>query len=512
MNLKDKTVQKKLIATVITLGANLLFFLTRFLTGRYDNISLDQLIYQSQTSISGTDSNFAASAVLQVGGLGCLVTVLCVLLYIILSGKGSKLNWWNRYVDYCRSKACRFFNRRALSLSLALLFVSVAVFTSNLRVFSYVGNAVEESDFIEEHYVDPESVELRFPEEKKNLIYIFLESMENTFTDTGACETITDNYIPELTRLARENINFSNSGEMGGAYSYEGTTWTAAALVSQTAGVPVKVSLTDEKYGGETYMPGITVLGDVLAANGYQQVFLMGSNAQFANRDAYFTQHGNYALLDTNALKEAGRLDADYQQWWGFEDEKLFAYAKEELTRLAQTGEPFNFTMLTADSHFPDGYVCRLCQQTYEQQYANVLRCSSAQIYAFIDWIKQQSFYEDTVIVLSGDHLTMDPKFLEEIDDAYTRTVYNCIINAQTEPVSTENREFATFDMFPTTLAALGVEIEGNRLGLGTNLFSEQATLTEEYGYEELSTVLQKNSSFYNTVFFDCPESTQGKD
>lgn len=502
MNLRDKEARTRLIAIVITLGANLLFFLTRFLTSRYDNISLDQLLYQTQTSISGTDSNFAASAVLQVGGLGGLMTVVCILAYRLLSGDGKWAARWEKYREYCCSKVCAFFRSRALALSVLMLLCSVVVYTARLEVFSYVGNAVTDSDFIEEHYVDPKSVELTFPEEKKNLIYIYLESMENTFADAGICTTVVDNYIPELTQLARENVTFTNNGNMGGAYSYEGTTWTAAALVAQTAGVPVKVSLTDEKYGEDAYMPGITVLGDILAENGYQNVFLMGSNAQFANRDAYFTQHGNYELLDTNALKAAGRLDKDYQQWWGFEDEKLFAYAKEELTRLAATGEPFNFTMLTADSHFPDGYVCPNCQTIYEEQYANVLRCSSRQISAFIDWLRQQPFYEDTVIILSGDHLTMDPKFLEELDEDYDRTIYNCFINAQTEAAETDDREFGTFDMFPSTLAALGVTVEGDRLGLGTNLFSEKPTLTEEYGYTELSEILQKNSAFYNTKFF----------
>jgi phosphoglycerol transferase len=39
------------------------------------------------------------------------------------------------------------------------------------------------------------------------------------------------------------------------------------------------------------------------------------------------------------------------------------------------------------------------------------------------------------------------------------------------------NRLFSAVDMFPTTLAALGVEIPGDRLGIGTNLFSEQPTI-----------------------------------
>ena len=52
--------------------------------------------------------------------------------------------------------------------------------------------------------------------------------------------------------------------------------------------------------------------------------------------------------------------------------------------------------------------------------------------------------------------------------------------------------------MFPTTLASLGVEIEGNRLGLGTNLFSDRKTIIEEKGYSYVFNELNKRSTFYN--------------
>jgi phosphoglycerol transferase len=109
--------------------------------------------------------------------------------------------------------------------------------------------------------------------------------------------------------------------------------------------------------------------------------------------------------------------------------------------------------------------------------------------------------------VLSGDHLTMDPDFMKELDEEYVRTVYNCIINAPVKPVKEKNRQFATFDMMPTTLAALGVQIEGDRLALGTNLFSDKLTLTEEYGFEMLDKELQKKSEFYNEEFLGMTSS-----
>ena len=58
---------------------------------------------------------------------------------------------------------------------------------------------------------------------------------------------------------------------------------------------------------------------------------------------------------------------------------------------------PFNLTLLTVDTHYEDGYVCRLCDDTFgDDQYANVMACSSKQIGAFLKWIREQDFYDNT--------------------------------------------------------------------------------------------------------------------
>lgn len=491
-----------LVATILT-AANLLYFLTVWLANKYDDVSLDQFIYQLKSSAAGANRSIANSAIVRVGVYGLGLTLVEYFVYLVCSGLfQEKFQNYKLYIKFRSTAICRFVAKRALPVVLVVLVFSMCFFTVKLDVIDYVSATTTESSFIEEHYADPNEVKMTFPEQKRNLIYIFLESLEVTFSDPDAQGPITDNFIPELTALAEENINFSHDDDLGGAYSYVGTTWTAAAMVTQTSGVIVQVPLTAPNYGGDSaYIPGLVSIGEVLEKEGYQQTLLVGSDAAFAGRDTYFTEHGNYNIVDVKSLKEEGRLPEDYLEWWGFEDEKLFEYAKEELGKLAATGEPFNFTMLTADSHFPNGYVCRLCEEEYDAQYPNVLHCSSKQIYAFIEWIKQQPYYENTTIVISGDHLTMDPHFLKEVDEDYVRTIYNCIINASVTPVKEKNREFGTFDMFPTTLAAMGVTIEGDRLGLGTNLFSAQETLTEIYGYENLNQELMKNSEFYNESF-----------
>ena len=53
--------------------------------------------------------------------------------------------------------------------------------------------------------------------------------------------------------------------------------------------------------------------------------------------------------------------------------------------------------------------------------------------------------------------------------------------------------------MYPTTLAAMGVTIPGDRLGLGTNLFSSTSTLAEIYGMDDLNTELLRDSKLYRS-------------
>lgn len=116
-----------------------------------------------------------------------------------------------------------------------------------------------------------------------------------------------------------------------------------------------------------------------------------------------------------------------------------------------------------------------------------------------------QPFYENTTIVISGDHLGMQTSYYDEKIGGtnYQRTIYNTFINPAISTSHSKNRQFTTFDMYPSTLAALGVKIDGDRLGLGTNLFSGKKTLVEQYGgIENLNSELSKRSAYYENKIF----------
>lgn len=75
---------------------------------------------------------------------------------------------------------------------------------------TYIGSREERSGFIEKHYVNPGEVEIEFPREKRNLIYIFWESMKTTYSNKSNGGSFEKNFISELTELAHNNENFSD--------------------------------------------------------------------------------------------------------------------------------------------------------------------------------------------------------------------------------------------------------------------------------------------------------------
>ena len=306
-----------------------------------------------------------------------------------------------------------------------------------------------------------------------------------------------------MTQLAEENLFFSDDEDLGGAGAVNGTGWTMGGLFSSSTGVPYKLPVGGNDAGEyESFAPGLKGLGEVLLENGYQNYFMCGSEVAFGGRRAFYEQHGDYHILDYNSAKVDGIISEDYQVFWGMEDEKLYEYAKQQLTEIASQSEPFNFTMLTVDTHPSDGYLCGLCGDAYENQYENVLACASRQAVQFVDWVSRQEWYENTTIVITGDHRNMKTDFWDDIGN-YDRKIYNCFINLPNglSAVQTTNREFSVLDLFPTTLAAIGADIEGDRLALGTNLFSDEKTLPEEMGFEALDAELKLYSNYYYKNF-----------
>ncbi|MBQ4630748.1 MAG: LTA synthase family protein [Clostridia bacterium] len=516
----DAKTEKKYKYKFIALSLLYTLAIALFMVGFFVNSNkLEQLLYYIRVPLTDGSSQAIVNCVY----IGIPVIVVMLILTNLIPRKVLKHREKIKAFSAKRKfgfpvKQMKFLYNHGYFLSITAILLAIVFLGHQTSAWEYISGMFRTTKIYEENYVAPQDQTYVFPKEKKNLVYVFLESMESSFASVEEGGMMEENYIPNLTALAKENISFSDNEQLGGARSINGTYWTVAAMVSQTSGVPLTIPISKSNFGkDDTFLPGVYSLGQILEKAGYSQTIMMGSKASFAKRKHYFEEHGNYKIFDyyTATGQEEwdyelkNPLPEDYYVWWGYEDFRLFEYAKDEIEHLAKQDKPFNVSMITVDTHFYDGYKCEYCKDDFDNQYANVISCSDRQVADFVNWIQSHpnpEISEDTVIVLTGDHITMDHSYFDSIDDDIAkrgRRIYNCFINTGLDSKHTKNRTFTSLDMFPTTLAAIGVEWGNNQLGLGVNLFSGQPTLSEKFGFNEFSYQLASSSDFYNEYIMD---------
>lgn len=466
-------------------------------TSTFGLLNPEQIIYNLKQPMEGANESFLISF-LNGPALRTLIAILTALpVFLVMQGASFRF-----------LPKRRFTWRLGSAVVIVISLVGIGFAAQNINIVGFYHYFTASSNFIEENYVDPKKTKLTFPNKKRNLIYIYVESLESSSIDKMDGGQMTTNLLPELTELSDSGIHFSDTSKpFGGAHQFNGTGWTIAGMVAQTSGLPLKVPVEGNDYAnskGTKFLPGATSLNDILANQGYQQTFLLGSDATFGGRRAYFTQHGNVKIDDYLAAKKEKRIPQNYKVWWGYEDSKLFEYARDDLGVLSSNNKPFNLTMLTANTHHIGGYPEKDMPHKYDNQYSNVISYTDTQLVTFVNWLKQQPYYDNTTVIIHGDHLSMDANYYksQNVADNKRRT-FNLILNSpmSKDNVRTTNRTYGTFDMFPTTLAAMGVKIKGNRLGLGTNLLSDTKTIAEKYGFNKVNDELAQSSKFYNDTF-----------
>ncbi len=496
---KRNLMVKILLILGFILGLVFIFF-SRWFVEFFGQITPEQFLFNLKAPLKGTGSGMVTEIIKSP----VLDIIICLIPFLIFINLKCNISVINR-----NKKRKNILNKtriKVLSVCLALVTMTggVSYGFNKLQLQNVVKAYLSSSNYLADNYVDPRNVNITFPDKKRNLIHIYLESIENSYLDKELGGYMEENLMPELTELYKEGLSFSNTEKFGGPHTTYASEWSVAAMINMGTGLPLKIPMGRNSYGkAGSFLPGAIAIGDILESQGYNQTIMFGADADFGGLTTYFTTHGNFNIFDHKAAKEKGLIPKDYDVWWGYEDDKLYEYAKDELTRLASEGKPFNFTMETADTHFPDGYLSKKAEKKHDSQYANVISYSTKEAVKFVKWIQKQPFYKDTTVVITGDHPSMDKRFFKDFDKNYERTIINLILNAPITTKNVKNREFAPFDMYPTILATLGVKIEGDRLGLGTNLYSNKKTIIEEQGLDTVNSGLGDNSNFFNNEFIN---------
>ncbi len=489
-----KKKENKTIHIILLIIISILFALSFYFDREYIIIkTFEGVLFYISDGFSNSSSKVVINIIFKLLPLVLIFFILIYVFFYHFSHQYIKVNNKKKYIF-------NFFIKYKKLVTSLLLVLSIFCLLKSVHFFEYVKYYYSSSTFIEDNYVDPKNTNINF-EEKRNLIVIYTESLETSFFTKEQGGLWDYEVIPELYNLLSEedSVSFYNKNYAEGMNEIEGASWTTASIFANSSGIPFKVRIGKNDYHPKNFLNGSYTLGDLLKDNGYYNELISAARVSFGGIEEYFTKHGDYNIIDEKTLSKYGfELKQNNRSGWGFNDRYLFDIAKQRLNELSSNDKPFNLELITIDTHYYDGYIGDYSESKYSNQYENVYATDSKLIVDFVNWVKQQKFYKNTTILIIGDHLSMDGDFFHRMNKEGKRYIYNCIINPYIKKQNNENRIITALDTYPTIVSALGGKIEGNRLGLGVNLFSSEKTLAEEYGLQYLVTELEKNSSFYD--------------
>jgi len=341
-----------------------------------------------------------------------------------------------------------------------------------LEIIPYFLNKHIYTDLYEREYVAPESIEYTFPQKKRNLIVIYLESMEKDYTNSQLVGT---NLLPKLSKYINHDLSFD------GYHQLRHQDYTIAGKVNSMCAIAYRTHIfahTNEYY---TFLDDAVCYPQILKQNGYRTYFMKGANIKFARTGIFLQKHGfddiagKYEIEDTYHIPLQDYIGA----FAGYQDRVLFDLIKSKLTEIAADPRPFLFMTTTLDTHFPDIYLDKSCTSS-DSKTKDVIRCSDKMVAELLDWIQHQPFYDNTTIVVISDHIQTGRNALYPKND--NRQIVNFILNPADPKLKPVPHTYTMLDVAPTILNAIGVTFEGGKFGLGRSLLASTPTLFEQMG------------------------------
>jgi phosphoglycerol transferase len=256
----------------------------------------------------------------------------------------------------------------------------------------------------------------------KNLLLIYLEGLENIYTD----ESLFPGLTPNLARLSEQGQRLNNVSQS------LGTGWTIAGMTASHCGTPLLyyADVNGNEVDFSSFLANVRCTSDLLNAAGYEQTYMGGADIAFANKGRFLSVHGYDRVLGRNEL---GPLLTDPEKMggWGLYDEDLFDLAVDEFDRLAQSGQAFALTLLTVDTHHPVGEPSPSCTpyENIDNSILHAVHCSDQLIGKFMDSIQSHPAYAETVVVLMSDHLGMRNAAFELFPPDYPRKLFFLALN-----------------------------------------------------------------------------------
>ncbi len=337
----------------------------------------------------------------------------------------------------------------------------------------------------------------------KNVILISLESMQNfVINNTMNGEEIT----PFLNQFIKESYYFDNFYHQTG----QGKTSDSEFIVENSL-YPLSRGAVFFTHATNEY----TATPEILNNAGYITASLHANNKSFWNRDVMYDSIGYQTFYDIDSFD----VNEENSVGWGLKDKDFFSQSIAHLKEMKATGNPFYAKYITLTNHHPftlgeeDATIGKYDSNSKTlNNYFQTVRYMDEAVEDFINQLKEEGLYEDSIIIMYGDHYgisenhnaAMSQYLGKEEITAYDSTQLQrvpLIIHIPGHEGKTISDVSGQIDIKPTILHLLGIDTK-DQIMFGSDLFSKDNTeftvlrdgsfITKDYVYT--------NETLYNRL------------
>ncbi|WP_066192982.1 MULTISPECIES: LTA synthase family protein [Gracilibacillus] len=338
------------------------------------------------------------------------------------------------------------------------------------RVFADGNELNDIADYMKEETTRKGNEDMHGIAKDKNVIFVSLESLQSfVINNTVNGEEVT----PFLNDLVDDSYYFENFYHQ----TEQGKTSDSEFIIENSL-YPSPRGAVYFTHGQNDYHS----LPEILNQQGYYTSVFHSNNSSFWNRDVMYDNIGYDHFYDENAFE----VTDENSVGWGLKDKPFF---KQSMKYLEQMDQPFYSKFITLTNHYPfdlaeeDATIDQYDSNSNTlNKYFQTVRYMDESIEEFFTYLKESGLYEDSIIILMGDHYGISD-FHQKAMSQYLDEDYTDYLHAQLQRVpffvhipgqegKVMSEVSGQIDVKPTILNLIGVDADED-LSFGTDLFSE---------------------------------------
>lgn len=260
------------------------------------------------------------------------------------------------------------------------------------RVFADGNELSEIVNYVRENTTDREETDYYGIAEGKNVIFITLESIQSfVINNTVYGEEVT----PFLNQLIDESLYFENFYHQ----TEQGKTSDSEFIIENSL-YPLPSGAAYFTHSSNTYLSTPQILAD----EGYTSAIF------HANTNSFWNRKNMYETIEIDHFYdvEAYEVNDLNSVGWGLKDKEFFEQSMKYLTNLP---EPYYTRFITLTNHHPfeldeeDATISQYDSNSRTlNRYFQTVRYLDESIEDFFDLLKESGEYENSIIILMGDH------------------------------------------------------------------------------------------------------------